>query len=102
MKPAELLDNQEFIVNTLRKDIHLSLSDDQYDDLTSALEAHRDSMQQFAKESVLGFGLDSTYWSHRVTEVQDLLEAVRRLAAGERPDAVKQDLQHQSHEHPQQ
>ena len=90
------------MLNTHRKDIHLSLSPDQYDDLTSALETHLNGLQQFAKESVLGFGLDSTYWSHRVTEVQDLLEAVRRLAAGESSDAVKQDLQHQSHEHPQQ
>ncbi|HJX78286.1 hypothetical protein [Glutamicibacter sp.] len=90
-------------MNTHRKNIHLSLSHDQYDDLTSALETHRDSLQQFAQESVNGFGLDTAYWSHRVAEVQDLLEAVHRLAAGESPDAVKQDLQNHSpgsHEHP--
>lgn len=91
------------MLNIHRKDIHLSLSHDQYDDLTSALETHRDGLQQFVKESALSFGLETTYWSHRVAEVQGLLEAVHRLAAGESPDAVKQDLQnlsHESHEHP--
>lgn len=90
-------------MNTHRKDIHLSLSPDQYDDLTSALETHLNGLHQFAKESALGFGLETTYWSHRVAEVQGLLEAVHRLAAGENPDAVNQDLQrlsHDSHEHP--
>ena len=80
-------------MNTHRKDIHLSLSYDQYDDLTSALETHRDGLQQFVKESASGFGLETTYWSHRVAEVQGLLEAVHRLAAGESPDVVKRDLQ---------
>ena len=91
------------MLNTHRKDIHLSLSPDQYDDLTSALETHLNGLHQFAKESALGFGLETTYWSHRVAEVQGLLEAVHRLAAGENPDAVNQDLQnlsHDSHEHP--
>lgn len=91
------------MLNTHRKDIHLSLSPDQYDDLTSALETHLNGVHQFAKESALGFGLETTYWSHRVAEVQGLLEAVHRLAAGENPDAVNQDLQrlsHDSHEHP--
>ena len=90
-------------MNTHRKDIHLSLSPDQYDDLTSALETHLNGLHQFAKESALGFGLETTYWSHRVAEVQGLLEAVHRLAAGENPDAVNQDLQrlsHDSHENP--
>ncbi|MGP5383612.1 hypothetical protein [Glutamicibacter sp. BW77] len=91
------------MLNTHRKDIHLSLSPDQYDDLTSALETHLNGLHQFAKESALGFGLETTYWSHRVAEVQGLLEAVHRLAAEENPDAVNQDLQrlsHDSHEHP--
>lgn len=91
------------MLNTHRKDIHLSLSPDQYDDLTSALETHRDGLQQFVKESALGFGLETSYWSHRVAEVQGLLEAVHRLAAGESPDAVKHDLQTlspESHERP--
>jgi len=91
------------MLNTHRKDIHLSLSPDQYDDLTSALETHLNGLHQFAKESALGFGLETTYWSHRVAEVQGLLEAVHRLAAGESPDAVNQDLQNlspESHEHP--
>ncbi|MGO4295540.1 hypothetical protein [Glutamicibacter sp. MCAF14] len=91
------------MLNTHRKDIHLSLSPDQYGDLTSALETHLNGLHQFAKESALGFGLETTYWSHRVAEVQGLLEAVHRLAAGENPDAVNQDLQRlspDSHEHP--
>lgn len=91
------------MLNTHRKDIHLSLSPDQYDDLTSALETHLNGLHQFAKESALGFGLETTYWSHRVAEVQGLLEAVHRLAAGESPDVVKHDLQKlspESHEHP--
>jgi len=76
-------------VNTPRKDIKLSLSTDQYDDLTSALEGHRIGMQQLADEAKLGFGLDEAYWRNRVAEVQELLDTVHRLAAGEDPEELK-------------
>lgn len=76
-------------MNTPRKDINLSLSTDQYDDLTSALEGHRTGIQQLADEAKLGFGLDEAYWSNRVAEVQELLDTVQRLAAGEDPEELK-------------
>ncbi|MNW47005.1 hypothetical protein D3C74_243240 [compost metagenome] len=66
-----------------RKDIQLSLSLDLCDDLASALEAQRNGMQRFAKESEKGFGLGPEYWTQRVADVQLLLDAVHRLAAGE-------------------
>lgn len=66
----------------LRKEIHLSLTNDQLDDLTSALEAHRDSFKKLAADAKLGFGLDAPYWEGRVADVQDLLDAVRRQAEG--------------------
>lgn len=87
-------------MNIHRKDIHLSLSNDQYDDLTSALEIHRKGLQQFADKSENGFGLGPEYWSGRVADVQKLLEAVHRLAAGESPDQVKRDLQKNTQQHP--
>lgn len=77
------------MVNTPRKDINLSLSTDQYDDLISALEGHRTGIQQLADEATLGFGLDQGYWSNRVAEVQELLDTVHRLAAGEDPEELK-------------
>lgn len=80
---------REFMVNTPRRDINLSLSNDQYDDLTSALEGHRAGIQQLADEAKLGFGLDEAYWSNRVTEVQELLDTVHRLARGEDPEELK-------------
>lgn len=76
-------------MNTPRQDINLSLSADQYDDLTSALEGHRSGIQQLADEAKLGFGLDEAYWSNRVAEVQELLDTVQRLAAGEDPEGLK-------------
>ena len=63
-----------------RKDIHLSLTHDQLDDLTSGLEAHRDSFTKLAADAKLGFGLDATYWNGRAVDVQSLLDTVHRLA----------------------
>lgn len=63
-----------------RKDIHLSLTNDQLDDLTSGLEAHRDNFKKLAADAKLGFGLDAPYWNSRVADVQDLLDTVHRLA----------------------
>lgn len=84
------------MTNTPRKDIHLSLTGDQYDDLTSALETHRNSFERLATEAGNGFGyLDTTYWTQRVTEVQQLLDAVHQLALGESPEQVRQEV----HEH---
>ena len=57
-------------------------------------------MQQFAVESTKGFGLGPEYWSGRVAEVQKLLEAVQKLAAGESPEKVKQDLENFKQERP--
>lgn len=82
------------MTNTPRKDIHLSLTGDQYDDLASALETHRNSFQNLASEASNGFGyLDTEYWTQRVTEVQHLIDTVHRLARGDSPDAVKQEAQ---------
>ena len=63
-----------------RKDIHLSLTNDQLDDLTSALEAHRDGFRKLAADAKLGFGLDASYWDGRVADVQNLLDTVHREA----------------------
>lgn len=80
-------------MNTPRKDINLSLSTDQYDDLTTALESHRDGTQRLAEESRSGFGLEEAYWTNRVSEIQQLLDTVHRLAAGEDPDELKRTSQ---------
>lgn len=85
-------------MHTPRKDLHLSLSQDQYDDLTSALETHRNELQRFADSSSSGFGLDLAYWTRRVDEVQELLDSVRRLAAGESPDTVNEELHQRAQE----
>lgn len=63
-----------------RKDIHLSPTNDQLDDLTSALEAHRDGLRKLAADAKLGFGLDASYWDGRVADVQNLLDTVHREA----------------------
>lgn len=82
------------MTNTPRKDIHLSLTGDQYDDLTSALETQRNSFEQFAADAGNGFGyLDTAYWTQRAAEVQQLIDTVHRLALGASPQAVKQELQ---------
>ena len=56
-----------------RKDIHLSLTNDQ-------LEAHRDGLRKLAADAKLGFGLDASYWDGRVADVQNLLDTVHREA----------------------
>ena len=61
------------------KSIHLTLNQDQSDDLLSALEAHRKEIAKIAANASNGFGLGGEYWNHRVTEIQDLIETVRRL-----------------------
>ena len=82
------------MTNTPRKDIYLSLTGDQYDDLTSALETQRNSFEQFAADANNGFGyLDTAYWTQRVNEVQQLIDTVHRLALGASPQAVKQEAQ---------
>lgn len=68
---------------TGRRDIHLSLTADQADDLISALEAHRGSFERLEKEAGHGFGLPAAYWAGRVQEVQELLDAVRRQEPGD-------------------
>ncbi|MHA7227594.1 hypothetical protein [Glutamicibacter soli] len=88
------------MTNTPRKDIHLSLTGDQYDDLTSALETQRNSFERFAADASNGFGyLDTAYWTHRVTEVQQLIDTVHRLALGATPQAVKQETQENAAKH---
>lgn len=88
------------MTNIPRKDIHLSLTGDQYDDLTSALETQRNSFEQFAADASNGFGfLDTAYWTHRVTEVQQLIDTVHRLALGASPQAVKQEAQENAAKH---
>ncbi|QRQ78321.1 hypothetical protein [Glutamicibacter protophormiae] len=62
-----------------RKDLHLSLSDDQFDDLLSALESHRNYLQGLAEEAANGFGLGAPYWGGRVNEVQELIVMVQHL-----------------------
>lgn len=69
-----------------RKDLHLSLTDDQFDDLISALENHRDCFQRLAEEAVNGFGLGAPYWGGRVNEIQELIDMVQHLA---RDDGAK-------------
>lgn len=59
-------------------------------------------MQQFANDAEKGFGLGPGYWTQRVADVQLLLDAVHRLAAGESPEKVKKDLQNYSQQHPHQ
>ncbi|ALQ31678.1 MULTISPECIES: hypothetical protein [Micrococcaceae] len=88
------------MTNTPRKDIHLSLTGDQYDDLTSALETQRNSFEHLAAEASNGFGyLDTAYWTHRVTEVQQLIDTVHRLALGANPQGVKQEAQGNAAKH---
>lgn len=88
------------MTNIPRKDIHLSLTGDQYDDLTSALESQRNSFEQFAADAGNGFGyLDTAYWTQRATEVQQLIDTVHRLALGASPQTVKQELQRNAVKH---
>lgn len=68
--------------------LSLSLTTDQYDDLTTALEAHRDGLRRIAGQAANGFGLGSGYWNGRAEEVQELLSCVRRLAQGENSSGV--------------
>lgn len=70
-------------------DLSLSLTTDQYDDLTTALEDHRDGLRRLAGEASNGFGLGAGYWTERAGEVQNLLDAVRRLAGGESAESIK-------------
>lgn len=88
------------MTNRPRKDIHLSLTGDQYDDLTSALETQRNSFEQFATDANNGFGyLDTAYWTQRATEVQQLLDTVRRLALGANPEIVRHEAQENATKH---
>ncbi len=72
--------HKEFRVNGSKRknyDLSLSLTIDQYDDLTTALEDRRDGLRKMAGEAVNGFGLGAGYWNGRAEEVQDLLNCVR-------------------------
>ena len=66
-----------------RKDLHLSLTGDQFDDLISALENHRDNFQRMAEEALNGFGLGEPYWGARVHEIQELIDMVQQLVRDE-------------------
>lgn len=59
-----------------QKTVHLDLTNDQFADLTNALEDHRDYFKRRADEAILGFGLDTGYWKSRAEEVQELLGLV--------------------------
>lgn len=74
-----------------RREIRLSLTADQFDDLASALEAHRDGFERLAEEAGNGFGLPEAYWNGRVDEVQQLLDAVHRPAAGDASGLREED-----------
>lgn len=69
-----------------RKHLHLNLNDDQFDDLISALENHRDCFQRLSEEAANGFGLGAHYWNGRVNEIQELIDAVQHVA---RDDGAK-------------
>ncbi|ALG30446.1 hypothetical protein AOZ07_16640 [Glutamicibacter halophytocola] len=59
-----------------QKTLNLELSNDQFADLANALEDHRDYFKKRADEAMLGFGLDTGYWTSRSQEVQELLDLV--------------------------
>ena len=65
-----------------RKHLHLNLNDDQFDDLISALDSHRDCFRRLSEEAANGFGLGIPYWDGRVNEIQELIDAVRHCARG--------------------
>lgn len=50
----------------------LPLNDDQFRDLTNALEDYRDYFLRQAQEASLGFGLDAQYWSGRAEEIEKI------------------------------
>ncbi|QDY66705.1 hypothetical protein [Glutamicibacter halophytocola] len=59
-----------------QKTLNLELSNDQFADLANALEDHRDYFKKRADEAMLGFGLDTGYWTSRSQEVQELLDLI--------------------------
>lgn len=60
--------------------VNVELTNDQFADLTNALEDHRDYFKRRADEALLGFGLDTGYWKSRAEDVQELLGLVRHSA----------------------
>ena len=80
--------------------LSLSLTTDQYDDLTTALEDHRDGLRRMAGEAANGFGLGAGYWNGRADEVQELLSSVRRLANGENSTSAKDASRNSSRHFP--
>lgn len=66
-----------------QKALNLELSNDQFADLTNALEDHRDYFKKRADEALMGFGLDTGYWKSRAEEVQELLGLVLHSARQE-------------------
>ncbi|MGO4295337.1 hypothetical protein [Glutamicibacter sp. MCAF14] len=63
-----------------QKTLNLELSNDQFADLTNALEDHREYFKKRASEALLGFGLDTGYWQSRAAEVQELLQLLQSAA----------------------
>ncbi|WP_054821648.1 hypothetical protein [Arthrobacter sp. JCM 19049] len=56
--------------------LQLTLTKDQFDDLSNALEDYRDQFAQRAGESEFDLLLGSAYWEDRAQEIQELLERI--------------------------
>ena len=60
-----------------RQRLNLFLSHDQFENLSNALEDHRDGFTEMANGATSGFALDSAYWKGRTEQVHELLVSIR-------------------------